>query len=136
MLGDGLKSTAPAELPRDLTPGRLADRLATATSALDNVELGSNEDGHIRLGNLWDASLAQDRVDPLPGLGLLAVAGKVVQSRQRVCLSATELRGHIEHGRCLNLDAREPADDLRGEPEQTLGQISSLEEAIRLGVVL
>ena len=55
-------------------------------------------------------------------------------SSQRVGLAAAKLRGEIEHGGRLDLDARQTADDLRSEVFEVGRQEPSLEELVRLAV--
>src|SRR5271157_3001936 len=55
-----------AELPGDLSPGSVAFRLAaSAAPAGERVELLADENGSRSLGNSFDLSMLQDRLDTL-----------------------------------------------------------------------
>src|SRR5271157_5255147 len=56
----------PPELPGDLSPGRVAFRFAAgATPAGERVKLLADENGSRGLGNSFDLSMLQDRLDTL-----------------------------------------------------------------------
>ena len=87
------------------------------------------------LGTVLTWAAVEDGIDPPPGAGVVSPAGEVVEGRERVRLPAAELGGHVEDGRGLDLDAREPPDDLGGEVEEALGHVGPLEEPLGLQVV-
>jgi hypothetical protein len=79
--------------------------------------------------------MIQDRPDALPAVSVRPGLGQVVERRQGVGLAATELGGHVEDGRGLDGDAREPAHGLGGEVLEAPGQVRTLEEASRVLVI-
>ena len=111
VLGDHGERLLAAELPGDLAPGGPSGEALRSPAAVDDVELGPDEDRDVRLGDL--ATWARLRMVSTPATPrLLSPAGEVVEGGERVRLAAAELRRHVEDGRGLDLDAREPPHDL------------------------
>ena len=135
VLGDGGERLLAPELPGDFSPRGLPARFSRLTPAVDDVELGPDEDGDVRLGDGAHLGTREDGIDPTPGAGVVSPPCEVVEGREGVRLPAAELRGHVEDGGGLDLDAREPPHDLGGEVEEALGHEGPLEEPLGLHVV-
>ena len=63
------------------------------------------------------------------------MASEVEKRGQCVCLAAAELRGHVEDGGGLHLNAVEPTQHLRGEFLKTAREERAFEETRRVDVV-
>lgn len=128
-----LESFLPAELERDLTPRRLAERRAIAAAATaDGVELSANEDGRCSLRHTRHACVLKNASDTLPRLRLVAVQREVEQERERVGLTAAKLLGEVKDGRGLDLHAGEAPNNLRRELAEVLREEGAFEELGRV----
>ena len=135
VLGDGRKRLLAPELPGDFAPGGFPAGFAVATTPVDDVELGPDEDGDVGLGNGAHLGTGENGIDAAPGAGVAPASCEMEEARERVGLPAAELRGHVEDGGRLDLNAREPPHDLRGEVEEALRHEGPLEEPLGLHVV-
>jgi len=84
-------------------------------SAVDDVELGPDEDRDVGFGDGAHLGSREDGVHPTPALCRLTSPGQVVQRGEGVSLAAAELGRQVEDGGGLDLDPREPSHDLGGQ---------------------
>ena len=136
MLGHGRKRLLAAELPGDLAPRGFPVGFSVASTAVDDVELGPDEDGDVGLGDGAHLGSRENRVHPRQILAASPPRARWIEGGERVGLAAAELRRHVEDGGGLDLDPREPPHDLGGEVEQALGHVGPLEEPLGLDVVV
>ena len=81
---DHVEGLGSAELPGDLSPGRVAFRFAAgAAPAGERVKLLADENGSRGLGNSLDLSMLQDRLDTLPVVCLGSSLCQMIKQRLR-----------------------------------------------------
>ena len=103
--------------------------------ASDGIKLGAYEHGGLGFGHARNACLGEQGGNARPFVGGGAATGEMVEQRKRVRLAAAKLRGKVENGVRLRALAGQATDDFGSEDSEVVGEVSSLEEPLRLLVI-